>query len=115
MEGRIWLHQEKTFRGESSGKERYRENPTIVSSYNAEEIIKARKQHRDPLIIPDFSCHHLRHTFCTRLCEAEMNMKVLQSVMGHSNIKTTMDIYAEATNEKKIESFKDLTTKYKLF
>ena len=87
----------------------------IVSSYNAEEIIKARKQHRDPLIIPDFSCHHLRHTFCTRLCEAEMNMKVLQSVMGHSNIKTTMDIYAEATNEKKIESFKDLTTKYKLF
>ncbi|MEE3473397.1 MAG: tyrosine-type recombinase/integrase, partial [Butyrivibrio hungatei] len=55
------------------------------------------------------------HTFCTRLCEAEMNMKVLQSVMGHSNIKTTMDIYAEATNEKKIESFKDLTTKYKLF
>ena len=24
-----------------------------------------------------------------------------QSVMGHSNIQTTMDIYAEATNEKK--------------
>ena len=87
----------------------------IVSSYNAEEIITAKKQHRDPLIIPDFSCHHLRHTFCTRLCEAEMNMKVIQSVMGHSNIKTTMDIYAEATNEKKTESFKDLTTKYSLF
>ena len=44
-----------------------------------------------------------------------MNMKILQSVMGHSNIQTTMDIYAEATNEKKTESFKDLTTKYKLF
>ena len=94
---------------------RSRKSKRIVSSYNAEEIIKAKKQHRDPLIIPDFSCHHLRHTFCTRLCEAEMNMKILQSVMGHSNIQTTMDIYAEATNEKKTESFKDLTTKYKLF
>lgn len=87
----------------------------IISSYNAEEIIKAKEQNRDPLIIPDFSCHHLRHTFCTRLFEAQTSMKVVQSVMGHADIKTTMDIYAEATNEKKIETFKDLSTKYSLF
>ena len=87
----------------------------IVSSYNAEEVIKAKRQHRDPLIITNFSCHHLRHTFCTRLCEVETNIKVVQSVMGHANIETTMDIYAEATKDKKIDSFKDLSTQYSIF
>ncbi len=81
----------------------------IVSSYNAEEIIKAKKQRREPVILPDFSCHHLRHTFCTRLCENETNLKVIQSIMGHRNIETTMDIYAEATEQKKQESFENLS------
>jgi len=83
----------------------------ITSSYNANEIVEAKKEHRDPVIIPDFSCHHLRHTFATRLCEAESNLKVIQSVMGHKNIETTMDIYAEATEEKKQDSFQSLADK----
>ena len=48
---------------------------------------------REPLLLPHFSAHNLRHTFCTRLCENESNLKVIQSVMGHSDIQTTMDIY----------------------
>lgn len=80
----------------------------IISSYNAEEIIKEKKQRREPVILPDFSCHHLRHTFCTRLCENETNLKVIQSIMGHRSIETTMDIYAEATEQKKQESFENL-------
>jgi len=83
----------------------------IISNYNAEEVLNAKKEKREPLIIPDFSCHHLRHTFATRLCEAETNLKVVQSVMGHRNIETTMDIYAEATDKKKRESFQDLADK----
>ncbi|WP_242974610.1 tyrosine-type recombinase/integrase [Lacrimispora amygdalina] len=42
----------------------------------------------------------MRHTFCTRLCENESNLKVIQSVMGHVDIQTTMNIYAECTMEK---------------
>lgn len=87
----------------------------IVSSHNAEEVILAKKQHREPVIIPNFSCHHLRHTFCTRFCEVETNLKTIQSIMGHANIETTMDIYAEATKDKKVESIKDLSTKYSIF
>lgn len=83
----------------------------IISNYNAEEVLSAAKEKRDPLMIPDFSCHHLRHTFATRLCEAETNLKVVQSVMGHRSIETTMDIYAEATDKKKQESFQDLASK----
>ena len=36
------------------------------------------------------------------------NLKVIQSVMGHSNIETTMDIYAEATEDKKKDIFGQL-------
>lgn len=79
----------------------------ISHSYNSEEVVKAKRERRDPIILPDFSCHHLRHTFCTRLCEHETNLKVIQAIMGHRNIETTMDIYAEATDRKKQQTFEN--------
>ena len=67
--------------------------------HNSEEILNAEKEGREPVIIPHFCNHEIRHTFCTRLCEAEGNLKVIQTIMGHSDIRTTMDIYAEATED----------------
>ena len=87
----------------------------IANNYNADEVVRAKKEHRDPIILPNFSCHHLRHTFCTRLCENETNLKVIQSIMGHKNIETTLDIYAEATEKKKQESFENLAAKLDIF
>lgn len=87
----------------------------IVADYNASEEVNARKERREPVFLPDFSAHHLRHTFCTRLCENETNLKVIQSVMGHKDIKTTMDVYAEATEEKKQESFERLAATLDVF
>ncbi len=81
----------------------------IIASYNEQEELQARKEKRKPIYLPHFSCHHLRHTFCTRYCENETNLKVIQSVMGHRNIKTTLDIYAEATDNKKQESMKSFS------
>ncbi|MCR4719946.1 MAG: tyrosine-type recombinase/integrase [Firmicutes bacterium] len=77
-----------------------------------EEVAKVEK--REPVLLPHFSCHHLRHTFCTRLCENETNIKVIQEIMGHKSIETTMDVYNEATKEKKIESFAALEGKIRL-
>ena len=45
----------------------------------------------------------------------ETNLKVIQSIMGHRNIETTMDIYAEATDKKKKESFENLSVKLDVF
>ena len=87
----------------------------IVINYNNEEEITAAREKRNPLILPYFSCHILRHTFATRLCEQETNLKVIQSIMGHRNIETTMDIYAEATDKKKKESFENLSVKLDVF
>lgn len=67
----------------------------IVDAHNAEEEIKAKKQKREPVILPRFSCHIFRHTFASRFCENETNVKVIQEVMGHADVSTTMNIYAE--------------------
>ena len=83
----------------------------IVRIHNEEEEKKAKAEGREPILIPQLSAHHLRHTFCTRFCENETNLKVIQSIMGHSDITTTMDIYADATPEKKQEIMANLNGK----
>lgn len=59
--------------------------------------------------------HHMRHTFCTRFCENESNVKVIQSVMGHASIETTMDIYAEVTEMTKKEALDNLSANLDVF
>ena len=73
----------------------------VIVAYNKQEAALAKKEKREALLLPGFSAHNLRHTFCTRFCENETNLKVIQDIMGHADISTTMDIYAEATAEKK--------------
>ena len=87
----------------------------IVNNHNAEEIVKAKRENREPVLLPFFSCHTFRHTFCTRFCENETNVKVIQAVMGHADISTTMDIYAEVTESKKKESMENLARNLKVF
>ena len=83
----------------------------IADAYNAKELENAKRERRETLLLPNFSAHHLRHTFATRLCENESNLKVIQSVMGHADIETTLDVYAEATDEKKLEVIANLNGK----
>lgn len=80
----------------------------LVMDYNALEEVKAVREGRKEVRVPQFSCHITRHTFCTRLCENETNVKVIQYVMGHKDIRTTMDIYAEVSEAKRQEAFKGL-------
>ena len=83
----------------------------MQKAYNEMEEKRAKEEKREPELMPEFSAHHLRHTFCTRLCENETNIKVIQEIMGHKDIQTTMDIYAEATVEKKQEVVNSLQGK----
>ena len=86
----------------------------IYTACNNEERERAKEEKRPPVLIRHFSVHNLRHTFCTRFCENESNLKVIQEIMGHADIETTMNIYAEATTEKKVESFANLEGKIKI-
>lgn len=86
----------------------------IVETYNREELAKAIKEDRPPVYLPKISAHIFRHTFCTRMCEQDVNLKVLQDIMGHRNIRTTMEVYARATREKKQDAIKEMNGKFKI-
>ena len=69
----------------------------IQKTYNREELLQSKREGREPVLLPEFSCYNLRHTFCSRLCENETNIKAIQTVMGHQDVQTTLNIYAEVT------------------
>ena len=71
----------------------------ISIAYNAEEMDQAELEDREPELLPHFSVHNMRHTFCTRLCESTNDIKFIQQVMGHADFSTTMDIYTHITQE----------------
>ncbi|MBO5088796.1 MAG: site-specific integrase [Lachnospiraceae bacterium] len=87
----------------------------IVDAHNSEEEVLAKKQKREPVIIPRFSCHIFRHTFASRFCENETNIKVIQEVMGHADVSTTMNIYAEVNQEVTRTSIENLAKNMDVF
>ncbi len=86
----------------------------IVTAYNKQQDALASKSGENPFHLPYFSAHILRHTFCTRICEHEADLKFIQEIMGHSNIRTTMDVYNEVNRERKAQGFKELEGKFRI-
>lgn len=82
----------------------------LVNTYNKEEEQRCAKEGIEFVRLPHFTAHCLRHTFATRLCERPdiVSVKALQTLMGHTNISTTMDIYSEASKEHLVETIASL-------
>ena len=52
------------------------------------------------------TAHTMRHTFCTRMAMGGMNPKALQYIMGHADIKMTLDYYAHADEDDAVSEMR---------
>lgn len=82
----------------------------IIRDCNDKQLLKGKK---NPVLLPNFSCHSLRHTFTTRLVEAGVNIKVIQELCGHTRSDVTLDIYTTVTKELKMHEFGNFEEKLK--
>ena len=55
----------------------------------------------------------LEKYLAARLIEAGTNVKVVQEILGHADISTTLDIYADVTEDTKMKTFRDLENTFK--
>jgi integrase len=56
-----------------------------------------------------FTYHMARHYFCSVLIDAGVNIKKIQTIMGHSTINITLDIYGHLIKHWDSDEFKDIT------
>jgi len=52
--------------------------------------------------------HSIRHTYATRLFENSVPIKTVQSLLGHRNFNTTLDIYTHVTENEKLKGVEAL-------
>ena len=67
---------------------------------------------RKKLGVKDFRFHNLRHTHATILIENGANIKDVQERLGHSDISTTLNIYADVTKELRKSEFENLDRQF---
>ena len=85
-------------------------NYVVRRDCNDEQLLKDENAE---VLLPHFSCHSLRHTFTTRMCEAGVNVKVIQDTLGHKDISTTLNIYTDVTKELRKSEFEGLDSYFK--
>lgn len=66
------------------------------------------KKMTDDCGLNDVTFHTLRHTFATRCVECGFDIKTLSEILGHSDVKTTLNKYVHSSMELKKENMNKL-------
>ena len=66
------------------------------------------KKHGNTL--PSVTPHVLRHTFCTNVQQAGLDVKSLQYLMGHSNASVTLDVYTHSSFDSVERAFEQIAS-----
>lgn len=59
------------------------------------------------------STHSLRHSYATRCAESHVPIKVLSKLLGHSDIRITLNKYIDVYEQYQLEAIKDVENYYK--
>ncbi len=68
---------------------------------------KYKKLHPDQPL-PNITPHVFRHTFCTNMANAGMDIKTLQYLMGHSDVGVTLNVYTHASYDRAAEQMANI-------
>lgn len=60
-----------------------------------------RYREEDDYELVHFTMHQFRHTFCTMLYEADVDVKTAQEILGHNSVTVTLDIYTHLSQQRK--------------
>ena len=71
----------------------------VVKAINEQEAFDSVREQREPHYLDDLYPHAIRHTFCSRCFQLNMNPKVVQKLMGHQHYLTTIDIYTHVMQD----------------
>lgn len=84
--------------------------PTLVFTsstgtyWDQSNMIKHYQKFLNRIGIPYRKFHALRHTFATRIMEANVHPKIAQELLGHSSVDITMNVYSHVLPEQKREA-----------
>ena len=85
-----------------------RKQPMSASTFDTRLNIIVNDCNKAGGNLPHISAHMLRHSFATRMCENSVNMKVVQSTLGHSSIDITYNVYTDCSSDFMAEEFKKI-------
>ena len=58
--------------------------------------------------IENYNFHALRHTFATNYIESGYDIKSLSEILGHSNVKITLELYVHSSNALKCNNIEEM-------
>lgn len=86
---------------------------SVVLNEAIKRIVAEINLQRDEIDqFPIFSAHTFRHSFATRCMEVGIQMRTIQSYLGHASLQMTTDLYVHATEEfkqKELEKLGDIS------
>ena len=77
---------------------------TAAANDEAAEAAQRAPEGRKTPMLPAFSCHILRHTYATNAIRAGVDLPSLMGIMGHRDMRITLEIYTSVQADMKREA-----------